>query len=460
MNGWPAPPPDTGDARQRHFARHTMRRASTDSPSGMMPRSSGTLVSAARVPATRPGLLAVTSQLPWPLDRGGHLRSFHMLRSLAQRFDVRLVSGGSGDALTQEAVVTLERVGIETHPVVLPARTPWREASRLLSSVSRGEPYVLYGRHRWHAVRQAISREVDRRRPALLYLDHLDSYLFHDLAPHTPRLVDLHNVYSLLVARTAGEQRSSLRRLWLTRESRALDRMEREVAAQAECLFAVSDDEANHFRQLGARNVHVVPNGVDCAAYAGLTDGHRAASPVILYSGTLSWAPNVEAARYLAEQALPVVRKGYPDATLRIVGRDPTPDVRALASLPGVDVLANVPDMKPHLAGAHLLAVPLEAGGGTRLKILEAFAAGLPVVSTPVGCEGLRVSQDREILIADRPAFPQALLALIAEPARAARLAAGARRLAETEYDWSVIGATACDAIDALLIARPYSADA
>jgi polysaccharide biosynthesis protein PslH len=431
----------------------------------MMPRSSGSLVSAvqAHAPAAaRAGILAITSQLPWPLDRGGHLRSFHMLRSLAQRFDVRLVSGGPGDHHTQEAVVTLERVGIETHAVVLPRRTMWTEASRVASCVSRGEPYVLYGRHRWEAVREAIRGEVERRKPALLYLDHLDSYLFHDLAPQTPRLVDMHNVYSLLVERMAAEARSPVKRTWFMRDAKALDRIEREVAAEAECLFSVSDEEADHFRRLGARNVHVIPNGVDCATYSGLgqADGHRASAPVILYSGTLSWTPNAEAARFLAEQAMPVVRASRPDVTLRIVGRDPTPEVRALANLPGVEVLANVPDMKPHLAEAHLLAVPLESGGGTRLKILEAFAAGLPVVSTPVGCEGLRVSQDREILIADRLAFPQALLALIAEPARAARLAAAARHLAETEYDWSVIGADACDAIDALLISRPYSADA
>jgi glycosyltransferase involved in cell wall biosynthesis len=391
----------------------------------------------------RPGVLAVTSELPWPLDSGGHLRSFHLLRALARRADVRLVVPVPPGA--SAALSALEGQGLRVVAVPVGPRTRLGETGRVLAARLAGEPYVLYRRHLRADVRRALRAEASRQAPDVLYLDHLDSLLYH--VPGVPAVLDLHNVYSLLVARAAAEQANPLKRLYLRGEARRLARVEQRAVRTADAVLAVSDQEREHFLGLGARSVHLVPNGVDCAAFADLDCGRPGVGPVVLFLGSLSWGPNVEAARFLAQEALARLREKVPDARLVLVGRQPAPDVRGLARLEGVTVAADVPDVRPYMAQAAVLAVPLLAGGGTRLKILEAFAAGLPVVSTAVGAEGIAAQDGRHLVLASPDDFAGALARLLGDPALRARLAGPARELARQTYDWAGVGAAAADVV-------------
>jgi glycosyltransferase involved in cell wall biosynthesis len=388
----------------------------------------------------RPSLLAVTSQLPWPLDRGGHIRSYHLMRALAAAFDVRLLAGCRADEAG--AFDAIRQTGIDLVPVVLPRRTGAGEAMRAVRALLAGEPYAMFHRHNRPEMWQALDRALTSGAPDVVYLDHLDSWLFARAFQRTPLVVHLHNVYSTLVRREADEGRSGLARRWLRRDAAMLDRVERQVMSAASAVLTVSDNDRAHFARLGKAPVEVVENGVDCAAYADLPTGRPGRAPLVLYLGALSWPPNADAAVFLARSALPALRRLVPGARLRIVGRDPGQAVLALAELDGVEVLANVPDVRPHLHDASVLAVPLDVGGGTRLKIVEAFAAGIPVVSTAVGAEGIAAVHDMHLLIAERAQFAGALAALLTDAARAARLAAEARRLAQDRYDWSSIGHT------------------
>ena len=142
---------------------------------------------------------------------------------------------------------------------------------------------------------------------------------------------------------------------------------------------------------------------------------------------------------------MPAVRARVPGATLAIVGRRPTAEVLALADPGRVEIAADVPDVRPYWQRASLLAVPLEAGGGTRIKIVEAFAAGVPVVSSPIGCEGIAGRDGEHLLIAPRDAFADAVTAVLTDPGAAAARAGAARQLAERHYDWWAIGARAAE---------------
>lgn len=406
-------------------------------------------------PVRRPSLLAVTSELPWPLDTGGHIRTFHIVRALARRFRLRLVAAASADQT--EAVEALRDHRIDVRPVIVGRRALWREALRAAAAAARLEPYVLYRRHAHRGVRSAIREEVAREVPDLLYLDHLDSLVFRGWAASAPVVVDLHNVYSILARRAASEQSRTWSRRYLEREARLLARMEHRAARVADRLTVVSQEEAGYFRSLGARAVEVVPNGVDLDAYRGLPTGRAGGSPTLLYVGAMSWGPNVAAAEFLATTVLAEIRRRSPGVRLRIVGRDPAPRVRALGRLPGVEVTGPVPDVVPHLAEAHALVVPLEAGGGTRLKILEAFAAGLPVVSTPIGCEGLGATPGEHLLVADRDRFASAVSALLSDPELGSMIARRARDLARRRFDWGVVCDGACDVVEALLRSRSAS---
>ena len=392
----------------------------------------------------RPDVLMVTSELPWPLNTGGHLRTFHILKSLAGRCDVRLVAGVV--APDDPGIGVLEETGVRVRAAVTGERNRLLEGCRAFRNLVRGEPYVMFHRHNREAIEAGIRRELADRTPDLVYLDHLDPLVYRPLFPKARLIADLHNVYSKLAGRVAEE------RFWpvgayLRNELRLLREMERRVAAEADTLMVVSDEERGEFQSLGGRRVRLVPNGMDCSLYRHLPAGRDHDRPVLLYLGALSWQPNAKAAEFLARNVMPRVLREHPHSRLQIVGRNPGPEVEQLQRLPGIEVHANVPDVGVYLEQATLLAVPLDSGGGTRLKILEAFAAGLPVVSTPIGCEGIDCTSGQHLWVAERDRFADAVLENLEARELAREYAERGRLLAEKKYDWSVIGNLACAAV-------------
>ena len=199
-------------------------------------------------------------------------------------------------------------------------------------------------------------------------------------------------------------------------------------------VFVPSDSDA---AALGP-DAMVVPNGVDTARFRATPIG---ADPVLVFTGTLSWAPNIDGLRWFCAEVLPRVRTVVSDVRFNIVGREPLPEVRALARLPGVHVHADVLEVAPWLGSARAAVVPLRIGSGTRLKALEAMAAGRPVVGTAVGLEGLAVDPGVHALVADDPtAFAEAVVRLLTDDALAARVAASAGEHVRAHYAWDVIG--------------------
>lgn len=396
-------------------------------------------------PTRLPRSLAVTSELPWPLNSGGHIRSFHLLKALAAGTLLEFVCPVRRDQA--EDVEALRARGIPVSAVPVGPRTLSGEGRRMLGAALRREPYVMYRRHAWPPVIDAWVSKVREGKPDVLYFDHLDSLLYRQFAPQVPSVIDLHNVYSLLTQRTAEEEVNWLKRAFLRRQARLLAAMESRAARDCTALLAVSQQEAEHFRSLGAKSVHTVPNGVDYPALADLPDRRPADPPVVLFLGTMSWRPNAAAASFLATGVMPQLRVRFPSARLLVVGRDPPQDLKALSGANGVEVTGGVPDVKPYLLEASVMAVPLDTGGGTRLKILEAFAAGLPVVSTSVGAEGIDATPGRHLILAERPAFAAALVNLLSSPDAAASMAAAARLLARDVYDWQRIGRAAAEVV-------------
>jgi glycosyltransferase involved in cell wall biosynthesis len=239
----------------------------------------------------------------------------------------------------------------------------------------------MFNRHNRPAMRQTIRKQLADKTPDVVYLDHLDPLAFRGLFPKVPVVADLHNVYSLLAKRVATERKFPTN-LYLHNEARLLGYMEKQLAAAASVLMTVSDTEQDHFQKLGGRNVRLVPNGVDCAAFSKYPIGRNQDRPTILYLGALSWQPNAKAAEFMARDVMPRILAERPDARLLIVGRNPGPEVTALSNRPNVEVHANVPDVGVYFEQSSLMAVPLDSGGGTRLKILERLAVKASIVDT------------------------------------------------------------------------------
>jgi glycosyltransferase involved in cell wall biosynthesis len=193
--------------------------------------------------------------------------------------------------------------------------------------------------------------------------------------------------------------------------------------------------------------VHVVQTGVDTAFFTPPSETPSATHMV--FTGSMDWLPNEDGMTYFCREILPKIRQAEPSATLSIIGRAPTPAVRKLAEIPGVEVTGRVDDVRPHIARGSVYIVPLRIGGGTRLKIFEAMSMGKAVVSTTIGAEGLPVTSGRDIDIADEPSrFAHAVVHLMRDTETRRAMETAARRLVVERYDW---GAVAKDFEEALL---------
>jgi len=204
------------------------------------------------------------------------------------------------------------------------------------------------------------------------------------------------------------------------------------------CILVVSEqDRIRCQRARPERRVLVVPNGIDCAAIKPKVSVPES-PPVILFTGDMGFAPNVDAAILLASRLFPEIRRVHPDAELHLVGRNPDPRLRCLSrSSSGITVTGAVEDMVPYLHAATVYVAPHFTGAGTRTKLLEAMAAGVAIVTTSIGIEGIDASHDQEVVIAnDIPSLVAAVLRLCGNPHTRISLGTAARRLTEKRYDW------------------------
>ena len=376
----------------------------------------------ARAVPLRVSLLFLAPAPPTPSMGGGSLRMFHMLRFLGERFDVDLVAPKLPGA---EAAKQLLGGSCRTLTFVPSAsRSGWRRPVRVA-------PYdkdaALDQVVRSHLASGAYSA-VQVEKPAML--------------PYLPSKLSLPVVLDVWAYGATGMRRALRHERGVFRRARNLLRLIRLSAFDACCwpalshLLVVSEiDRDRCARRRPRTDVVVVPNGVDCSA---IRPGQfrNGGAPVLLFTGDMGFAPNVHAALILATEIFPLVRRHYPDVELRLVGRNPDPRLLALADR-GIRITGEVPEMLPHLHDATVFVAPHLTGAGTRTKLLEAMAAGLPIVTTRIGIEGIEASPNDEVVLADgRDTMIAAVLRLLADPTERRRLGTAARRLVEQRYDW------------------------
>jgi len=280
---------------------------------------------------------------------------------------------------------------------------------------------------------------------------HMISYTATVSTPTARIVYNWHNIESEAMRRFSTTASSRLRRIYATLTARQLERLERKILAEAFGHVVCSRREQQQLLDVAPQaRVAVIDNGVDTdyfshAAGPGMADQARTR---IVFVGLMNYYPNVEAATSFAHTIWPRLQQRLPGLRLTIVGASPTPAVLALREIAGVDVTGTVPDVRPYYGDALAAIVPLRTGGGTRLKILEAMAAGVPVVSTTLGAEGLHIQPGGNILIAgvdDTEAWIQAIEALANQPALRRQLIEAAAALVRQRYDWTALGDALCD---------------
>jgi glycosyltransferase involved in cell wall biosynthesis len=251
------------------------------------------------------------------------------------------------------------------------------------------------------------------------------------------RVVVAHNVESIIWQRYFETETNALRRWFIHRQWRKFQRFERCALSDADRTIAASDVDAERFHQeFGVERVQVVENGVDTRYFqpsAVPRDSSR-----LLFLGSLDWRPNLDGLHQLLDDIFPRVRREIPHATLTVVGRNPSTALqRRLADIPGAKLFGSVPDVRPFLEKCGMLVVPLRIGGGSRLKILEALAAGVPVVSTRIGAEGLHLEAGRDLTVVETVAdLGPALIDAIRHYPRLTMEAERGREQVLERYDW------------------------
>lgn len=391
-------------------------------------------------------LLVLSNVVPYPPHGGVHQRVFHLMKRIAERHEVTLGCHSWSDE-DLEGAAWLTRNGIRTVTARLNVAN-WRHAAPALHAmlIRRHPPEIV--QYQTRELHELVARE---RFDVL----QVEETLLAPYATSLPRgsdaktLLVFHNIHFVQAARIARLERSRRLRLWRSANARMMRTYEPAIAARFDRSVAVSQvDRALLLEAAPGLTVDVLPNGVDTVALRPLPEppDRRA----LVFVGTLNYRPCIDAVQWLAREILPILRRQFADLDLWIVGKEPAQDVLALEQ-EGVFVTGHVEDVTPYYRRAAVAVVPLRAGGGSRLKILEAMALGRPVVSTTIGAEGLEVANGTEILLADEAEpFAVAIARLLTEGDTWRSLAANARRFVEERHAWDVIAQRQLDIYDEL----------
>ena len=392
-------------------------------------------------------VLFLCQVLPYPLDAGPKVRAYYMLRHLGQKHTVTMAAFVRPDD-SQDAVAHLHEVCAAVHTVPM-QRSLGRNLRAGLRGLGSGLPIVIV-RDEIEAMQTQLRHLTQTNAFDVVHADQLSMagyglQAIRDTAGRRPAgVLDEHNALYLLVERIAANEPNPLRRAIARREAHALARYEAAMGRTYDAMLTVTDEDQQRLlalyppaeRQAVQPRLTTVPICVD-PDHTPAVAHQAAAHPMILHLGTMFWPPNISGVLWFVHDVLPRIWQQMPEARFVIVGKNPPPEVTALTVDPRILVTGYVADPVPYLAAADVFIVPLHAGGGMRVKILDAWLWGLPVVSTAIGAEGITLREGENILIAsDAEAFAAATLHLIRDTALNNRLRAAGRAWVTATYGW------------------------
>jgi len=397
-------------------------------------------------------LIWLSHFIPFPPRGGSSQRSFNLIRHVASKYETLLFAinlEGHSPQLVSEYSKELKKHCAEVEIWDPPYR--WQGArwwAQLMLSPFYRHP---------HGSRALWSPELGRRwegvlaqHPgALVHFDSIDLALYFPPARGFRKVLNHHNCESAMAERRAEKEPNPLKRAYLRQQARKLKRLEQEVCHQFDVNLTVSELDKRTLLERNPRaHCHVVENGTDTEYFH---PSEVAPEPnTLIFAGSLDWYPNVAGIQYFVGEIWPILKQKCPGIRLYLAGRRPTPAIAQLAqSDPAIELIANPGDIRPWIWKGAVLVCPIIDGGGTRLKILDALAMGKAVVSTTVGCEGLRLENGKHVLIADTPedlTF-QIMRGLDDEGLRR-ELGANGRSLVEEFYGWEAIALHLLDAYE------------
>jgi glycosyltransferase involved in cell wall biosynthesis len=374
-------------------------------------------------------------------------RHLHLFEEISRRHTVSIITlGGPADREQFER----EHGGRYERAVFIRKRP--RVAELLVGGWYLITLRCVFRRLHMRAMQQAIDRAVAGGRFDAVYFSTV-LLGYYRVPPGVRTVGDAHNVEHEVLGRAAAFARNPVQKAYFELQARVTKRDEESLARRFSEVWATSARDAECFAVArGDRGVAVVPNGIRCQTPSlsppcQVPLRTREVGPVLVFVGLMSYFPNSDAVGYFLDRIFPLIAARVPNARFLVVGANPSRRLRSSAKA-NVTVVGRVPSVEPYLREASAFVVPLRCGGGTRVKVLEAMAHGVPVVSTTLGCEGLAVRDGESVLLADTPeTFAAAVIRVCSDGPLARRLAAGGTDLVHAEYDWRRIA----ESIDGIL---------
>jgi sugar transferase (PEP-CTERM/EpsH1 system associated) len=389
-------------------------------------------------------ILMITHFVPYPPNSGALQRNFNLLREVAKAHEVYLVS------LTQKVLLPDEhslsdaigkvshycksikifKIPTDSHPLLWYMLLVFNVFSRAPYSVKR-----FFSRGMKKEIRKILKDvPID-----LIHVDTVDLAQYVQGVTATPKVLNHHNIESELLLRRAAHAKNPFFKWYLNHQGGKVRHYEKRMIPQFDVNISVSPRDQAGIRAMAANAaVALVPNGTDTNYFV---PSKTAQEFGLIFAGGLNWLPNADAMLHFSKAIFPLIRAEVPEVGMKIIGTNPSVELRESTKKNAIEVLGFVPDIREYMARAAVYVVPLRIGGGTRLKILDALAMGKAVVSTTIGAEGLELTNGQDILIADADEeFAQKVVTLLKKTELRKTMAENGRATVEKKYSWNVIG--------------------
>lgn len=406
-------------------------------------------------------VLWLSHLIPYPPKGGVLQRSYNLLRETARRHEVHLLAFVQKKLLLREfgdveygrrkAHEALSEFCSLVRFVDIPAEAvSWGKQALALRSLFGRYPYTINWL-RSRDMENEIAAAAGRCRFDVVHFDTISLAPYLRLFPRRKVALDHHNIESHMMLRRAQQEKNRLRKLYFLQEGWRLRRYEERLCERFDAHFTCSPlDSARLMRICSTARIQEIPNGVDDKYFE--PTGREPVSGRLVFAGGLNWYPNRDAMLYFAEEVWPTLKMRFPQLSIDVVGDKPPPVLLALARQDSAFMVHGyVDDVRPYLDRAAIYVCPIRDGGGTKLKILDAFAMGKPTVAHPAACEGIDITPGKDVLLAATPdEYTRQIGFLFENPAEARRIGTNARNLVMDKYLYSRIGEKLSDAYRSL----------
>ena len=376
----------------------------------------------------------ITPRIPYPPNDGGAIRMFNIFKNLAENYELDLLSFDEGNHL--DNLEQLEKFCRNVYRVETKT-SGMKDALLVLKSIFTSEPF-MYLRYESGEMRSFLKKLRHKNKYDFVFFNNIHTGQYYTSCSGLRKVVDLHNNDSVIMKRWADRQTNPVKKkLGKIQAEYVADYLKKSLP-EMNVVITVSEKEKEQMQNFAPDTRFIVAdNGVDIDFYQPQKNENK--EPNLLYTGDMAWWPNTDASLFFLDEIFPEIQNREPEARVILAGRRPP---EQLASRAGkyIEITGFVEDMRTYFNRAKAFIVPLRVGGGTRLKILEAMAMKIPIVSTSVGCEGLEVENEKHLLIRDDPKeFAQAVLRLLSDEDLRNRLVKNAYELVAQKYDWKII---------------------